>query len=217
MVNSKKLIAGLGVVAGLGVAMLPLTSYATVDAGEATGSEGLSQAIRATVAQVFSIKVESNVDIASNNTTAVALGDARLSTELIHTVQVVGNVYGGYDLTMNANHEVFGTDLLFVKASGQEFGTAARYDSNVKISTGTDIDNSHSNWAFKKADKPDSGDPTYGNWTAIAATNNLKSNVNENNGKFDDTVLVNFGISANENQPAGTYEGQVVYKATSKI
>ncbi|MBQ7802750.1 hypothetical protein IJ380_02735 [Candidatus Saccharibacteria bacterium] len=219
MVNSKKLIAGLGVVAGLGVAMLPLTSYA-VDATEvASGSDGLTHVVRATVASVFTIKVNSNMDIQENNTTAVALGDTRLNTSALkHTIQVVGNVYGGYDLTMSPASEVLGTDLLFVKDSSKTFGTTDRYDANVKIATGTDIDGSHSNWAFKKAEKTQAGaEGTYGDWTAIAANTNLKSNLNTENGKFDDTVYVQFGISAAEGQPAGTYEGQVVYKATSKI
>ena len=216
MVNSKNIIAGLGVVAGLGVAMLPLTSYATT-ATEATGSEGLTQTVRAEVAEVFTIKVESNNDFGANAVDdGLALGTERTNTDLVHTITVTGNVYGGYDLKMGAVHSVLGTDLLFVKAAAQNFGTANRYDTNVKIATGTTIDGTVSNWGYKKTA---ANSDTYGNtWTAVPGSlTSIGENANSANAKFNDVYKVNFGIAASENQPAGVYEGQVTYSATSKI
>lgn len=214
MVNSKKLIAGLGVVAGLGVAMLPLTSYAT-EASEASGSAGLNQVVRAQVAQVFTIKVESNKTITAANSEALAISSStNPNTELQHTITVTGNVYGGYELKLGA---VDTTDLRFVRDSSKDFWVSDRYDSSVKIPTGTSIDGSTSAWGYKATNTATSGTPDYTgkSWTALSTT---PAKIGENTANsFDDKTYVNYGISASESQAAGVYEGKVVYSAVSKI
>jgi len=207
MINSKKVIAGLGVVAGLGVAMLPLASYAA----EAKSGE---QVVRAQIDEVFTMTVTSSVDIKSNNTTAVTLNKNSINNELIHTIEVAGNIYGGYDLTMSSSTAE--TSLLYVKDSSKEFGTAARYDSDTKIETKTGVAVGTSAWAYKKKVNGGSYDSTYNTIKAVSSPDALYTNTNAA-GSFDDTVLVQFGISTAEAQAAGSYEGQVIYKATPKI
>ena len=216
MVNSKKLIAGLGVVAGLGVAMLPLTSYATDAAGSTPSTDtGATQTIRAEVAPTFTLTVTSNKAIAAAKATDDALAitaASGINEELIHTVKVTGNIYGGYVLKMGA---LDSTDLKFVKDVSQDFGNANRYDSTVKIPTGTTVAKGTSAWGYKKKINEGSYDSAYNALTLSSAATELYVNENTANSKFDDTVLVQFGISVDENQPAGVYEGQVVYTATS--
>lgn len=209
MVKSKNIIAGLGVVAGLGMALLPLGAFA---ANEQTGT----QVVRATVGEVFELTVTSNkTDMTKTGTGTLAVtpkGSA--NAELTHTVNVKGNLYKGYDLKLSSVDS--STDLKFVKDDSQDFGAAARYDTSTKIATGTTLSGDVSAWAYKKSET--SGSFT-GDWTtikAVASPDTLKSNENAGHASFDDTVYVNYGVYAAENQAAGVYEAEVIYKATPK-
>lgn len=209
MVKSKNIIAGLGVVAGLGMALLPLGAFATVDGGPK------SEVIRATVAEEFTLTVARPEDYSTMTETGagtVSLNrGTSANTTLIHTVNVNGNLYNGYDLTMYGT-----TDLLRVVDASKDFGANDRYDSNTKIATGTTLSGSTSAWGYKKNVNNGGYDESYSTIKAQSSADTLYSNVNTSHVSFNDTVLVNFGIYAAENQAAGVYEGTVTYKATPK-
>ena len=214
MVKSKNIIAGLGVVAGLGMALLPLGAFAAQE-------QPNTQVIRATVGEVFSLEVSSTVPMTTANDggTISVTPKGTANEQIVHTVNVKGNLYKGYDLTMSSVDS--STALKFVVKDDEEFGNANRYDANTKIATGTTLSGETSAWAYKKGEKAaNAEDPTYGSWTTIKAlgsADNLKSNPNTNHVNFDDTVYVNYGVYAAENQAAGVYEAQVIYKATPKV
>ena len=208
MVNSKKVIASLGVVAGLGASLLPLTTYAA-------DPQEVNHVVRTPVAEGFTLTVTSNTEIEEDNTTSLDVDKATVNTTLVHTANVKGNLYGGYNLKLSSASA--STDLVFVKDSSKDFGTAARYNTDIKIPTGTTIAAGTSAWGYKYSET--AGSYT-GNWNTIKASGSgdtLKTNTNSSNGSFDDTVYVNFGISASEDQVAGMYEGEVKYVATPEI
>lgn len=218
MVKSKNIIAGLGVVAGLGVAMLPLGAFAAQEGTD-------SKVIRATVAEEFILTVTSSDTTMTETgagTVALTRGGTAVDT-LTHTVNVNGNLYKGYDLYMYGSG-VSATDLVFVADSSKDFGAADRYSTATKISTGTTLSGNTSAWAYKKTEAtsgtPAAPDYSGVDWTTIkaeASKDKLKENANSGHVSFNDTVYVNFGIFAASNQAAGVYEGQVTYKATPKV
>ena len=214
MLNSKKLLAGLGAVAGLGVAMMPLASVSAVDVTSNTPTG----VVRAKIGETLSLTVaESYTDDSSDtvyNGHFVTIGENGKSEELKHTITVKGSTINDYKLTMIGYDGI--TTLRRVADTTQEVGAAARYDSNT-IATGTSIDGETSNWAYKYS----ADDSTYGSYTAIAAAHNNDNAVlhapdsTTNTAGYTDLHYVKFGISASKNQLAGVYEGQVEYKAVA--
>lgn len=165
MLNSKKLLAGLGAVAGLGVAMMPLASVSAVD----VTSDTPTGVIRAKIGETLSLTVAESYTDDSNdavyNGHFVTIGENGKNEELKHTITVKGSTINDYKLTMIGYDGV--TTLRRVVDTTQEVGAAARYDSNT-IATGTSIDGETSNWAYKYS----ADDSTYGDYTAIAAAHN---------------------------------------------
>ena len=206
MVKSKNIIAGLGVVAGLGMALLPLGAFA---ADEQTNS----QVIRARVAEEFILTVTPSTTIAADKAVADALSVPKggINETLTHDVEVKGNLYKGYDLTVAA---VDTTDLRFVKDATKDFWSADRYNDSVKIPTGTGVAEGTSAWGYKKSETANS---FTGDYIALTTNDaNLKTNANPM-ASFDDHVYLQYGISVADTQAAGVYEGKVIYKATPKI
>lgn len=212
MVNSKNIIAGLGVVAGLGVAMLPLTSYAADE-------QSVSHMVRATVDEVFTLTVESNKDLDGTDVSkTLSISKDSADTSLEHTVTVAGNLYKGYDLTLSSVDS--NTDLKFVKDATAALDSADRYDTNTKIPTGATVKAGTSAWGYKTKEGSDSypsGDTTWTTIKAATSADTLKSNSNASHASFNDIVNVSYGVSASATQAAGVYEAQVIYKATPKI
>ena len=220
MVNSKKVIAGLGVVAGLGVAMLPLTSYA-----DAENPQTDTQVIRATVAQVFELDVTPNKTITKTNIAqTLAIDKDTADTTLEHVVKVSGNAYSGYTLTMGSNNAY--DSLRLVVDATKDFGADARYNANINIPAGTSVAAGTSSWAYRSSEEALAtaasgieGDYTNATWTKVkantATADTLKTNTNTSHTAFEDTVYVNFGVATSEQQAAGVYEGEVIYTATA--
>ena len=211
MVNSKNIIAGLGVVAGLGVAMLPLTSYAADE-------QAVSHMVRATVNEVFTLTVESNEDLDGIDVSkTLSISKDSADTSLEHTITVAGNLYKGYDLTLGSASA--NTDLKFVKDATAALDSADRYDTNTKIPTGSTVKAGTSAWGYKVKESGSypSGDSNWVTIKAAASADNLKSNSNTGHTSFSDTVNVSYGVSASATQAAGVYEAQVTYKATPKV
>ena len=220
MVKTKNVIAALGVVAGFGVAALPLATYA-----DATNPLTNAQAIRATVDQVFALTVTPNTEISRTDiSTGLAVEKSTPNTTLEHVIEVSGNAYSGYTLTMGSNNAF--DSLRFVKDKTKNFGDADRYNNDVNIPAGTSIAANTSNWAYRKSTTPLTdqsgsikGDYSEAAWTKVkantAAADEIMSNANTGHVSFDDKAYVNFGVSVDGTEAAGAYEGEVIYTATA--
>ena len=221
MVKTKNIIAALGVVAGFGVAALPLSSYAADPENPQTSS----QVVRATVAQVFELTVTPNITISKEDTTqTLAVDKDSANTSLEHVINVSGNAYSGYTLTMGSNNAY--DSLRHVVDETKTFGDADRYDANINIPAGTSVAAGTSSWAYRKSEDALSqaaggiqGDYSNADWTKVkantATADILKANTNTSHTAFDNTVYVNFGVATSEDQAAGVYEGEVIYTATA--
>lgn len=209
MVNSKNIVARLGIIAGLGIAMLPLTTYASDEQNDV-------MTVSATVGEVFELSVDSSVDLDGINVAKTINVDVNNSDmTLLHTAKVTGNLYKGYDLTMSSVSE--NTDLKYVKDATAAIDSADRYDTSKKIPTGTTIEAGTSAWGYKKSETSDNFS---GDWATVKASESpdtLKSNANNEHTGFDDTVYISYGISTSESQAAGAYETQVSYKVTPRV
>ena len=202
MVNSKKVIAGLGVVAGLGVAMLPLTSYA-----ETTGT----QTVRATVEEVLAITVENNKSIAADNDNAVAMDQNDLDTTLLHTINVTGNIYNGYTLNLKANDSA---DLRLVTSAAS--AASKTYSDSVKIpalTTPGALEAGTAGWGYKFSDTTTFSSE---NWTGVTTAGaDIKNFTNTDHAAFNNNHYVSYGIATDDDQGAGTYETTVTYTVTA--
>lgn len=232
MVNSKKIIAGLGVVAGLGVAMLPLTSYAIDDTEPSAANAGYI--VRVGVADTLAI--ESVEELWTTSTTgyggtgganagsqyiAVAQGETNLNS-FAHIVRVKGstrNDYGLYMYGIGANGGD-ATDLTHTAVSTATFESTT---GGASLSEGT--------WGAKvsaaaSAAPTDLDSVTFsGNWLAIGtlgtgsdittSMTTLHAASGTHDAAYDDYYTVLYGVSAADDQLAGTYEGKVVYYVTA--
>ncbi len=198
MVNSKKLIAGLGVVAGLGVAMLPLTSYAEVIDNATTGN-----VVRVKVSDTIAVTVTETY--ADGNAISVNQGEENLAG-LTHAVRVKGNTYNDYTLSVYAKDEQ--TALKHTQKNTNTIPTlTAAADS---LTAGS--------WGYQFSTT--AGGSTYnGQWKPIQASANENAVIHPANGvkdaPYDETWSVKYGVKAAENQLSGTYEATVIYKAAA--
>ena len=213
MVNSKKVIAGLGVVAGLGVAMLPLTSYADDPSSTTTGN-----VVRVGVADTLTVSVVENYATSGRGgagTTedpyyiSVEQNDSNTST-LVHTVTVDGTTYADYALTMYSTTD--GAKLIHTQTSDAYFSPLSA-DSE-SLSAGT--------WGFQIKDNQAATPALDGIWhkvgTADAQTTIHAAGTttaDKHTSHYTETYDIQYGVKAAENQLAGLYEGTVVYAATA--
>ena len=210
MVSTKKIIATLGVVAGLGVAMLPLASYANT-----TGQ----QLVRVRVASTLALTVTPNINSTSDNDNALNMnqnefnhpttGDAN---PLYHDIEVTGNNYGGYELTMGPA-ENYTNDLRLKLTSG--------YSDTYKIeslSENGSLAAGDGKWGYRTAVAESYAAASFGNtWNAIPATaTKIAEDANASHANFDNHHFVDFGIATSTSQVAGDYETVLEYAVTAK-
>lgn len=181
MSNITKAIAALGVVAGLGVAALPLSSYA-VESGNVT--------IKAVVDSA--IQIETSTDEVTITTLKPDVNEIRTSSVNV-TVTGTGTNY-------NLNIKDSDGNTALVGVSGNAAATSASIAAAVP--TGT-----NSAWAFR------GGDSATSSWTAIKTADQAlrtSASLAENA-----VTTVEFGVSAASGLADGTYEGGVIFTATT--
>ncbi len=191
MSKMSKAIAVLGVVAGLGVAALPLSSYA---------ADNYSQSSQAQV----KVEVGGAISITTDATDGVVdLGQLKIngvSETKDLNVTVSSNSEIGYDLTIKSAT----TQTSLVSESGAEI------PANANVAAGT------SAWAYRTYEADGT---TAQAWTAITPDPvNILSHTADagNTGEMTGTTKVNFGASASGSQQEGVYTGTVVFTATVK-
>ena len=203
MSKMSKAIAVLGVVAGLGVAALPLSTYAA-------GSSATKNAqVQVQVEGAIAIDIVTPT-ASEDDTTGVTLTGALLDLQTIKVngdpavgtmgVRVATNNATGYTLTVKA---ATATGMV---GSGNAQGFTI--PANAAVTKGT------AGWAFK------GGDITAN--TAISTTGStLKSTSaaptgTQVDGKASETTDVTFTVAADSTTHEGTYTGTVVFTATAK-
>lgn len=195
-------IAILGVVAGLGVAALPLSTYA------APADVAKNAQVKTTIEESLELTLKSNNDADNESTEAlqvVNLGtvDSTKIAEGTLTSTVVTNNAKGYTLTI------------------------ADADADTNLVSGTDniptgapvVGESH--WGYKVSGINVAADATQSgievaDYTAMPATGDATTIVNSNKStisKTGDTATIGFGVSVSNDQHPGIYVDTVVITA----
>lgn len=177
-----KAIAALGVVAGLGVAALPLSSYAAQT----------TVPVKATIDASLSISTSAE-EVSVEN--VIAGGEIEYSDLTVTVATNVGGTADDYDLTIKDSDSI----TALVNGANSIPGVAPTKGS--------------SGWGYAVAD-PIQG-TTVGAYTAVTLTDTSIADAAELTGGSAATVL-RFGVSAEQNQAAGTYVGGVILTATAK-
>ena len=196
MSKMSKAIAVLGVVAGLGVAALPLSSYAA--------DEPYSQSASADV----QVEVGGAISISTDAT------DGKVDLEEI----TLNNVSTTKDLkvTVSSNSEVgYGLTIKALTANAEGNGVLTNENGDT-ISSSANIAGGTSAWGYRLANAEAEGG--YGAWTAVTgAPEEIHAHTAAaGDAEMEDVTTVNFGASANSTQQQGTYKGTVVFTATVK-
>ena len=185
MIKAKTIVAGLGVVAGLGTSLLPLATFAAEPNGAAT----------ATVEVTITSKISMSIDKTTVSRTMTAND---FNEDSKSTLTVTANT-AGYDITVKdnvANH----------KGELVKDGTAVDDAVNIKsIANATAPTAGSGTWGLKVGN----------NWYAIPANNAQANTIKTytTGVASNDTTDVYYGFGTAPNQPTGTYSAEIVYEA----
>lgn len=185
-----KSMAVLGVVAGLGVAALPLSSYAV-------GSNPVT--IQATVDS--SIAVTAATDMVDLGTIAAGTGIATQTT----TVTVSGSV-AKYDLGIIDKNDDNNMNWISL-AEGQTANEDATATGDA-IPAAANLEAADKGWAFRLGED--------GDWTAVPVSTGTAAPIVEG-GDLAGTAAksnITFGVKADATLKNGIYQDQVVFVAT---
>ena len=211
MSKMSKAIAVLGVVAGLGVAALPLSTYAAL--GDALPEDAYKKEAQAQV----QVKVGGAISIATTldnsdsdsyntDTKTVDLGELMPggATDDANTptlyVKVTSNDQkdAKYGLYMNALDGV--TDMVGTKPG-------ARIPTDTNVAPGT------SAWGYKLRDETGANFATSYSKIPETASKIVDTTALNNTNTYESVTSVKFGASASTSQMADTYTGTVVFTA----
>lgn len=207
MSRSSRLLAVLGVVSGLGVAAMPLSSYAIDPVPK-------ESEVQATIEPTLTLNLTSEADATAGAT--VNLGTLAADGDIAFkdlTARVKTNNGSGYNLslaTQDANNAM-------IRDGGTE-----------EIKAGTPA-KGKSAWGFKMGDIAVAADAAQSaaavaDYVPVPATGSAQVIVNSDKPtKVDettpansgDTAVITFGASANSAQAAGTYKATVVVTASA--
>ncbi len=190
MSKMSKAIAVLGVVAGLGVAALPLSSYAVSDTANTTAQAIVGDSIAVTVADatVTMNNVMANQDVNEASTNV--------------TVQT-NNATGYMVQIKDADTELA---LKTTDGSGTADGIAAGVpakDTNA--------------WGFKASTTSANVDASASDsYRAIKTGNQMIAESDKASANAGDVISLTFGVTVDTTIAAGTYQDEVVLTATTK-
>lgn len=228
MTNLTKAIAVLGVVAGLGVAALPLSSYAvTVIDGEAPESGAVEGATYdgvkdGTVKTDVGVKlvVEDALTISADKDTTDNMVDITNGAAAVK-VTVVTNNQTGYNLNLKGT-TTNGTATALINENKVEIAAmSAPFTAPVALSTtasewGYSVANTNANLSDDA--KAAIAKFTEGVYAGVDGTSGAQIvDVTKPTGEDGDTTTVTFAAKVADDQPAGTYKGQVTFTATNNV
>ncbi len=198
MSKTTNALIALGVVAGLGAAALPLSSYAADDTPKAVG---------VTLTIDDELTIEADKDNADNKVDLSADG---------HTgavkVTVVSNNTKGYNLALKGSAATNPTSL----TSGEDQIVATKGTFAAPAAFGTD----ESEWGYSVANTNanNTTDLTKfagGVYAGVPATDQIIVNANKPTVSAGDTTTITFAANLVDGQAAGTYEGEVTFTASN--
>lgn len=189
MSKMSKAIAVLGVVAGLGVAALPLSSYAVSDTANTTAQAIVGDSIAVTVADatVTMNNVMANQDVNEAST------DVTIQT----------NSTKGYQIQI-----ADADDDTALKPTGT--GTAAGIAAGVPAK-------GKNAWGFKASTTSANVDASASDsYRAIKTGNQMIAESDKASANAGDVISLTFGVTVDTTIAAGTYQDEVVLTATTK-
>ncbi len=191
MSRMSKAIAALGVVAGLGVAALPLSSYAAFDTAKVTAEVEGSISIAVT-GNKADFTGEGAPTIADNEVYLAPINGGDVATGKA-AVKVTGNAPKGYKLSIKDSDN----QTALVSASNAVIPAGQPTNAGASSAWGYKLDGATNYTAITTSDTPLNGDA--GTSTALEAAG--------------ETTNVTFGVNVTADQPEGTYEGGVIFTA----
>lgn len=201
MSKTTNALIALGVVAGLGAAALPLSSYA-VD--PVTKDVGVTLKIEDT------LEIEADKDNADNKVDLTGDGHSGAVNVTVKT-----NNQTGYNLNLKGSAGTNATSL--TSENGDQIAAAAgTFDTPAALSTTT------SEWGYSVANTNANLQTGLTQFTGsvyagVSAAGQEIVNINKPTGDAGDKTTVTFAASIADGQPAGTYDGQVTFTATNNV
>ena len=236
MSKTTKIIAALGVVAGLGVAALPAFTYATASV------DGDAEVI-VEVASAISLSIAGNNDEATGygkffeSNPAGAYTDANglntnTSSSIVQTVPnkiIEGNETSGAEgegflstLTVNTN-DTGGYSLSVKAATSADVDLTSGSDTIPAIETAGSFTQGTAAWGIKTAADYSSSDQGAAaadikndKWYPVTTTNQtIRTAKTSATGYTNEVSKVYYGVSTGTAQPTGTYQATLTYTATT--
>lgn len=215
MTKSKTILAGLGVVAALGVAALPLCSYASSTvAGEVELSVEVNEAIAMTIlgnGDSGTAGVDTYTPTGASTIDGHAVGTLYDSTDLQASSSTVSILPNSADTTTATSAVTVYTNAaagftLSVKDADSTTALVHSTDNTATIPAGTTITAGTAAWGYK------GGSVT--NFAAITATDAsvYTQNAPTSGGQ---TINMTYGVSTSSDQKTGTYSDTIIYTATT--
>ncbi len=185
MSKTTSALIALGVVAGLGAAALPLSTYAD-------GTPKSEQ-----VGVTLTIEDELTLEADKSTTDKVNLSEGNDNI----TLTVVTNNKSGYNLAIKGSGD---NPTTLKSENGDEIAAAAgTFAAPLALST-TD-----SEWGYRLADFATDA------FAGVTTQDVQIKNTTAPTGKDGEDTVVTFGASIKDGQPAGTYNGEVTFTATN--
>lgn len=188
MSKTTSALIALGVVAGLGAAALPLSTYA--DGNPKTAQVGVT------------LEIEDELSIEADKNTSDKLVDLSEGSDSV-TLTVITNNQKGYDLTIKGSAEGHPTTLTSETGSPIVAGTGIP-TAPAALDNSTD-----SQWGYRLTDW------TANMYAGVTPSDVSINKTNTATTSTGDTTEVTFGVSLKDGQEAGTYNGEVTFTATN--
>lgn len=228
MSKSTKIIAGLGVAAALGVAAIPVASFADT-AGTHTVTVTASVAgdivVKAATGDATATADAALTDITgSSSTGSIGFGNLGIKDQKVHAnttvIDVETNYPHGYTLSADADeltNAVGGATI--GRASGEAFTTGTGDYAGTSSAWGIKVakavwDYSASDWSSTAGTLSNTNGYTTTDFNAIAngtvdTTGNISTNTRNK-------YTMSYGIGIAEGQASGTYSGEIEYTVTAQ-
>ena len=222
MSKMSKTIAILGVVAGLGVAALPLSTYAdTIVDGTApdTAKDGV---VSGDTTVKLTIKDELSMELSKDTTEGNEVDLADGSAPVPMTVKVITNGSKGYNLNLKGSATDNPTSLTNddgdqILSAAAKFAAPASLSNATNSEWGYNVANENANLSTESAAAiakfKDGTDLLYAG--VISGAGDEIVNVTKPTGSAGDTTTVTFAAAIKDGQASGEYTGKVTFTASN--
>ena len=204
--KSTKIIAGLGVAAALGVAALPVATFAEGEPADATGTVNLS----ATVSSDLTLTIATggtSIDFGS----ALSAGASSTASGATSVITVATNWPNGYELKGTSTGDLTSTDnqdnIAEFATASTITGTGAADGWGAAIALGNDVEFDTTS-AFNNL--------AAGQYLGFnGSTGRVIDKKAAQEGAISNEYTVSYGLKTKADQASGTYTGTITYTATA--